>query len=68
VRSETTWSQQAYIKALNTGTGDEFGFSVALSGDTLAVGAVLEASAATGVGGDQDDDTAGDAGAVYVFR
>jgi hypothetical protein len=34
--------QQAYVKASNTGTGDEFGTSVALSGDgnTLAVSAI----------------------------
>ncbi len=68
-RSAGTWTQQAYIKASNTGGGDWFGRSVALSGDgdTLAVGAVYEDSATTGVGGDQTDNTAGNAGAVYVF-
>jgi len=67
VRSGATWSQQAYIKASNTGAFDAFGGAVALSGDTLAVGATGEASAATGVGGNQTDNTAGSAGAVYVF-
>jgi cysteine-rich repeat protein len=68
-RSGTTWSQQAYIKASNTGAGDEFGASVALSSDgsTLAVGAYLEASAATGIGGNQADNSTRFAGAVYVF-
>ena len=68
-RIGSAWSQQAYVKASNTGAGDLFGASVALSGDsnTLAVGAVGEASAATGIGGDQDDNNAGAAGAVYVF-
>jgi hypothetical protein len=68
-RSGGTWSQQAYIKASNTDAGDEFGWSVALSADgsALAVGAIGEASAAFGVGGDQDDNSAGYAGAVYVF-
>ena len=61
------WSQQAYIKASNTDAGDEFGTSVALAGDTLAVGARREDSAGTGVGGDQDDDSIPNAGAVYVF-
>ena len=62
--------QRAYIKASNTDVGDVFGASVALSADgsTLAVGAVGEASAAPGVGGDQADDTAPVAGAVYIFR
>ncbi len=68
-RSGTTWSQQAYIKASNTNAGDYFGVSVALSadGNTLAVGAIFEDSDATGVNGDQGNNDAGDAGAVYVF-
>jgi hypothetical protein len=70
VRSATTWTQQAYLKASNAGAGDIFGYSVALSGDTLAVGAYDEASAATGVNPatGQADNTAYAAGAVYVFR
>ncbi|WP_220459083.1 FG-GAP repeat protein [Acidovorax sp. FHTAMBA] len=68
-RSGSTWSQQAYVKASNTEAGDAFGISVALSGDgnTLAVGAVGEGSIATGIDGDQADNSAGSAGAVYVF-
>ncbi len=67
-RSEVTWSQVAYLKASNTGAGDQFGFSVSLSGGTLAVGAVDEDSSATGVGGDQGNGGAGDSGAVYLFQ
>jgi len=67
VRSGTTWTQQAYVKASNTRAGDQFGFSVALSGDTLAVGALSEDSAATGVNGNQADNRASNAGAVHVF-
>jgi hypothetical protein len=62
-----TWSQQAYIKASNTDADDSFGRSVALSGDTLAVGARLEDSAASGIDGDQSDNSATNAGAVYVY-
>ena len=70
VRSGTTWTQQAYLKASNTGAYDYFGTSIALSGDTLAVGAYGEAGEATGVNpaGGQADNSAADAGAVYVFR
>jgi len=57
------WSQQAYIKASNTGREEWFGWSVALSGDTLAVGATREKSGT----GEQDDDSSTSAGAVYVF-
>ncbi len=71
-RSSAVWSQQAYVKASNTGTGDAFGQSVALSrdGSTLAVGAYLEASAATGVNNTapgQGDNSAPLAGAVYLY-
>ena len=69
VRSSDDWTQQAYIKASNTGQSDMFGLSLALSGDgnTLAVAAPWEASGATGVNGDQDDNSIPQAGAVYVF-
>ena len=69
-RSGSEWEQQAYIKASNTDGSDAFGDSVSLSadGNTLAVGASSEASSATGVNGDQNDNAAEDAGAVYVFR
>ncbi len=49
------WSQQAYIKASNTDAQDNFGNAVALSGDTLAVSAFLEDSAATGIDGAQSN-------------
>ena len=66
-RTGSTWSQEAYIKASNTGFEDLFGYAVAVDGNTLAVGARREASSATGVGGDQFDDAADASGAVYVF-
>ena len=65
--STDTWSQQAYLKASNTGVSDYFGTSVALSGDTLAVGAHEEDSNATGVDGDQTNNSASSAGAAYVL-
>ena len=67
VRTGTTWAQQAYLKASNTDEGDRFGISVAISRDTLVVGAWGESSAATGVGGDQTDNSAPESGAAYVF-
>ena len=69
VRGNAGWAQQAYVKASNSESSDQFGYSVALSGDgnTLAVGANLEASSATGTNGDQADNSVLGAGAVYVF-
>ena len=66
-RSGTTWSQQAYLKASNTGAGDQFGHSVAIDGDTLVVGATEEASNAIGINGDETNNSASGSGAVYVF-
>jgi len=68
-RNGANWAQQAYLKASNTGSGDHFGSAVALSadGNTLAVAAYWESSAATGVNGNQADDSIPQAGAVYVF-
>ncbi|MFH1231297.1 MAG: FG-GAP repeat protein, partial [Planctomycetota bacterium] len=66
-RSGTTWSQQAYIKASNTEANDQFGYPVAISGDTIVVGAWGEDSNATGINGNQADNSAADSGAVYVF-
>jgi hypothetical protein len=62
------WQQQAYIKASNTDDYDQFGFSVSLSEDALAVGAPYENSSARGVDGNQEDESAPDSGAAYVFR
>ena len=71
-RAGTTWSQQAYIKASNTGEeddGDTFGYSIALSddGNTVAVGAPSEDSGAVGINGNERDNAVTGAGAVYVF-
>ena len=38
-RGAGVWSQQAYLKASNTGTNNAFGISVSVSGDTVVVGA-----------------------------
>jgi trimeric autotransporter adhesin len=67
VREGTNWVQQAYLKASNAGAHDQFGNSVAISGDTLLVGAVYEDSGSVGVNGDQNDNSAYGAGAAYVF-
>ncbi len=69
VRDDGDWRQQAYVKAANPGLTDNFGYMIALSGDgdTMAVAAPYEASAATGIDGDQNDDSIPQAGAVYVF-
>src|SRR6185369_11222301 len=66
----------AYIKASNAEMGDHFGnggtlegHAVALSadGNTLAVGAPYESSAAKGINGNQNDNSLYSSGAVYVF-
>lgn len=67
-RLGTSWSQQAYIKSSNTGSFDHFSYvSLNSTGNILAVGAVVENSGATGVNGDQSDNSTPGAGATYVF-
>ncbi|MCF6324763.1 MAG: FG-GAP repeat protein [Gammaproteobacteria bacterium] len=68
-RTGTAWNQQTYLKASNTGDGDQFGTALALNddGNTLAVGAIFESSATTGINGNQNDNMATDSGAVYLY-
>jgi hypothetical protein len=66
VRSGTSWSQQAYLKASNAGVQDEFGYTVAVSGDTIVVGSHEEDSSGTGID-PVSNELASDAGAAYVF-
>ena len=54
-RSGSTWTQQAKLVGSGLASGDQFGYSVAIDGDTVAIGA-------------NGDDTRGSgAGAIYVF-
>jgi hypothetical protein len=57
VRGGTIWCQQAVLTASDASSNDQFGWSVALSGDTAVAGA-------------NEDDPAGftDAGSAYAFR
>jgi trimeric autotransporter adhesin len=64
VRNGTSWTQQAYLKAFNAGANDDFGYSIALSGDTLAVGARSEDATA---GGDPSNNGLQNSGAVYTY-
>jgi hypothetical protein len=68
-RTGTTWAQQGLLKASNTGTEDWFGVKIALSGDgsVLLASASNEDSPAQGINGKQDDDSANEAGAAYLF-
>lgn len=62
------WGQMAYLKASNSESGDEFGRAIELDGDRLVVGAPFEDSGATGINVNEDDESAGNAGAAYVFQ
>ena len=71
--------QTAYLKASNPGTYDHFGeggtlpghtgqtVTISADGNTIAVGSPHEASAATGINGNQADNSSFNAGAVYVY-
>ncbi|ADO75670.1 conserved uncharacterized protein [Stigmatella aurantiaca DW4/3-1] len=55
VRSGKIWSLQQKLTAYDGASGDLFGYSVAIHGDTAVVGAPL------------DDDSGTDSGSAYVF-
>ena len=59
---------ESFIKALNSGAGDNFGSSLEVSGDarTLVVGAVHEDSSGTNVGS-VPNEAALESGAVYAY-
>ena len=54
-RTGTTWTEQAKLTASDGAAGDQFGWSVAIDGDTIVVGANL------------DDDNGPASGSAYVF-
>ena len=60
--------EDSFIKSINTGDSDTFGFSVAIDGELMAIGAAGEDSNSTGVNSvENDDGAADDSGAVYVY-
>ena len=67
-RAGNQWFETAYIKASNTGAGDNFGVAVALDQHNIFVGAHLEDSSSTGINGSQDNDDSSGSGAVYIFQ
>src|SRR5690606_17088808 len=64
---DPTFGLEAYLKASNSGAVDQFGDALAMSGDTVVVGAPGEDSAAATIDGDGSDNNAAQAGAAYVF-
>lgn len=64
-RSGTIWSQRDYLKASNAEEGDNFGGAVSLSGGTLIIGAIDEASSTVD---DPDNNDESDSGAAYIFQ
>lgn len=69
VRDGNGWKFESYLKAPNPGPNDGFSELIAISidGSRIAVGASNEDSGATGIDGNQLDNTKTDSGAVYVF-
>ncbi|MEM7604216.1 MAG: integrin [Myxococcota bacterium] len=64
---DSSWALEAYLKASNSVQGVLFGWSVAMAPNLIAASSPIERSAATSVGGNELDDTATSAGAVYLF-
>jgi len=56
VRNGSSWIQQAKLTPVDGAEGDNFGYSVAISGDTVVIGATSE------------DENGSDSGSAYVFE
>ena len=67
-RSNGTWSQQAYLKASNSGLNDFYGEAISLShdGNTIAIGARLESGSSSGINGRRNNNLPL-SGAVYAY-
>ena len=65
----STWQQEALLASPTSNSVEGFGAAVILSADasTLVVGAPYDASAATGVDGNETDTSAPGAGAAFVY-
>lgn len=60
-------SGERFLKSMAPGADDRFGTAVAIEDTFVLIGAPLEDSGAIGFDGDQSDNTAIGAGAVYMF-
>ena len=70
-RNVSTWTNEAYLKAPNAESNDQFGVSVSISGDTIVVGATGESSNQTTITNGtlvSSNNLAANSGAAYVFR
>ena len=65
-RVSEVWVFEAYLKASNPGAGDNFGANVAVSGNTIVVGAEFEDGLGTGVNPPAND-LLSNSGAAYIF-
>jgi len=66
--SGETWTQTAYLKASNREIYDDFGYSVAIYGDYVVVGARLEDSNTMDNSGNHPSITNFNSGAAYIFK
>jgi trimeric autotransporter adhesin len=68
-RNTGVWTQKSYLKASNPDAGDFFGSTLSVTGDggTLVVGSSEEDSFGTGVAATQNDNSAINSGAAYLY-
>ncbi len=66
VRKNSAWARQTTLKGPQLTSGDQFGAAVAISGDTVVVGAPKEDSATLGIDTTPDEGST-DSGAASIF-
>ena len=71
IRTGSTWSQEAYLKASNSVASDIFGNSTSISGDTSIIGAYGDSSNQTTITNGtmaSSDNSKVASGAAYIFK
>lgn len=66
-RENDIWRLEVVLRVNDREKGDSLGTAVSIYENTIAVGALFEDSAATGVDGDATNNDADASGAVYIF-
>lgn len=70
-RTDSLWTQEAYLKPSNPDAEDNFGFRVAISGSVVVAGSRYESSNQTSITNGptaSSDNSMDSSGAAYVFR
>ena len=68
VKEQNEWVEEAILLPDETEIDDQFGYSVAISGDNIIIGAYYEDSSSVGINGDSLNNSSLRSGAAYLYN